>query len=146
MANGHGGARTPANPAPVSGPGAMSRRTDGAQPTMELPDARYGEAATFRQDQQGAPMAQTGNMPANQQAPSWQGSMDISGLTGLGEPTQMPDQSVMTMAPQPREGSTLDDKTRARLAAALPVLLQIASQPDADPNTRAYVTNLRANL
>lgn len=145
MANGHGGARTPANPAPVSGPGAMSRRTDGAQPTMELPNARYGEAATFRQDQQGAAMSQSGNMPVDA-ASSWQGSMDISGLTGLSEPTQMPDQSVMTMAPKPPEGTTLDDKTRARLAAAMPVLLQIASQPDADPNTRAYVTNLRANL
>lgn len=145
MANGHGGARTPANPAPVSGPSSMSRRTDGAQPTMDLPNAKYGEAATFRQDQQGAAMSQTGNMPVDAGS-SWQGSMDVSGLTGLGEPSQMPDQSVMTMAPQPPAGTTLDDKTRARLAAAMPVLLQIASQPDADPNTRAYVTNLRANL
>lgn len=29
MANGHGGPRTPAKPAPVSGPGKLSRRTDG---------------------------------------------------------------------------------------------------------------------
>jgi hypothetical protein len=37
MANGHGGPRTPANPAPVSGPGALSKRTDGAQPKMQSP-------------------------------------------------------------------------------------------------------------
>ena len=29
MANGRGGYRQPSNPAPVSGPGALSKRTDG---------------------------------------------------------------------------------------------------------------------
>lgn len=45
-----GGPRRPTNPAPVSGPGAMSKRTDGgpAQKLRDLPDAQYGEAATYR--------------------------------------------------------------------------------------------------
>lgn len=49
-----GGYQRPSNPAPVSGPGAMSKRTDGGpvQKLRDLPDAQYGEAATFRDLQQ----------------------------------------------------------------------------------------------
>lgn len=53
-----GGNRTPANPAPVSGPGALSQRTDGGpgQTAMQMPDAAYGEQADFQDIQNGAPM------------------------------------------------------------------------------------------
>ena len=59
MANssGHGGYRRPTNPAPVSGPGALSRRTDGMQPRATLPDAKYGEQQAFQQAQGAAPMS-----------------------------------------------------------------------------------------
>ena len=57
MANGHGGYRRPTNPAPVSGPGALSRRTDGRQPTRSLPNAKYGENAAFEAAQGAAPMS-----------------------------------------------------------------------------------------
>lgn len=52
---------TPSSPAPVSGPGALSKRTDGgpAQKLRDLPDAQYGEATTFRDLQKSAPLAQT---------------------------------------------------------------------------------------
>lgn len=53
-----GGYRKPANPAPVSGPGALSRRTDGKQPTMEMTGGAYGENKDFREIQGGAAMAQ----------------------------------------------------------------------------------------
>jgi hypothetical protein len=58
---GVGGYQQPASPAPVSGPGRMSKRTDGgpAQKLRDLPDAQYGEAATYRDLQQQAPLAQT---------------------------------------------------------------------------------------
>jgi len=59
MANGHGGYRRPRDPAPVSGPGQLSRRTDGgpAQRVVDLPNAGYGENQAFTQVEQGAPMA-----------------------------------------------------------------------------------------
>ena len=60
-----GGARTPTNPAAVSGPGALSQRTDGKpQPKMQLPNAKYGEQAQFQADQSGAPMGAPAGAPA----------------------------------------------------------------------------------
>ena len=43
MAEQHGGKRTPRNPAPVSGPGRLSRRTDGgpAQVNAQMTGRRY---------------------------------------------------------------------------------------------------------
>lgn len=72
-----GGYRKPANPAPVSGPGKLSRRTDGAQPVMEMTGGAYGENKALREMQSGAPMAQ--------EAP-----MSMPPITGLFEPTQRP--------------------------------------------------------
>lgn len=61
MADGqHGGYRRPANPAPVSGPGAMSRRTDGTQPVMPTSGLPYGQNQALDAVQAGAPMPQGG--------------------------------------------------------------------------------------
>lgn len=51
-----GGARVPTSPAVVSGPGQLSRRTDG-QVQAELSDAGYGEQQAYQEIQGGAPMA-----------------------------------------------------------------------------------------
>lgn len=57
----NGGYRQPANPAPVSGPGALSQRTDGGPAgAMKLPDAKYGEQKNFQEIQQGAPITKGG--------------------------------------------------------------------------------------
>lgn len=66
MADGHGGKRIPANPAPVSGPGKYSHRTDGgpAQVKSHIPDLPYGEAKQQMASQSTAPMAGTSPMPA----------------------------------------------------------------------------------
>jgi hypothetical protein len=66
MANGHGGYRRPANPAPVSGPGALSRRTDGNQPVMPTSGLPYGENQALDAIQSAARMPQMGGggMPA----------------------------------------------------------------------------------
>jgi hypothetical protein len=46
------------SPARVSGPGALSQRTDaGGQPIRSLPDPKYGEAQQFEQAQKAAPLA-----------------------------------------------------------------------------------------
>jgi hypothetical protein len=62
MANGRGGYRQPANPAPVSGPGALSKRTDGGategmtQAPKYMAGLGYGKGGNMEQ-QQGAPIA-----------------------------------------------------------------------------------------
>ena len=61
MAEKHGGYRKPKHPAPVSGPGKDSRRTDGGpadrQAMRDLPNAKYGEQADYAAVQGGAPLA-----------------------------------------------------------------------------------------
>lgn len=54
-----GGYRKPANPAPVSGPGSLSRRTDGGpvQAAQEIRTGQYGESKAVNEMQAAAPMA-----------------------------------------------------------------------------------------
>jgi hypothetical protein len=138
MANGHGGYRRPANPAPVSGPGALSKRTDGRQPTMELPNAKYGEAQAFREAQQAAPVS--GGMP------------DLSGIVPFGAPTQRPEEPLTAGMPfGPGGGPSVPaqpvaNEAAAKLRSYLPVLTLLASQDDADPATRQFVRQIRGDL
>ena len=64
MADGHGGYRKPSNPAPVSGPGRMSARTDGGpgakQGAAAMTGGPYGESQDLAQLQQSATMAASG--------------------------------------------------------------------------------------
>jgi hypothetical protein len=54
-----GGMRVPNNPAPVSGPGALSQRTDGGptQPATYISGLPYGQGQTTYDQQTSAPMA-----------------------------------------------------------------------------------------
>tara|TARA_B100000214_G_scaffold119157_1_gene84125 strand:+ start:898 stop:1317 length:420 start_codon:yes stop_codon:yes gene_type:complete len=63
---GRGGYRrpTPTRKNAVSGPGALSQRTDGAQPVMRLPNAEYGESKAFEEQQQAAPLGDSGGAMA----------------------------------------------------------------------------------
>lgn len=143
MANGHGGYREPANPAPVSGPGAKSQRTDGhlkGQPIRDLPDAKYGEGQAFREAQQAAPMS---------------AGPDLSSVIPFGAPTQRPDEPVMSGLPtgagggstlNPMGPGNLSPEQAERLRSYLPVLVLLASQDDADPATKKFVRQLRAEL
>ena len=64
MAEQHGGYRQPSNPAPVSGPGALSQRTDGGavegmqtQAPKYMPGLGYGKGGENMANQQAAPLA-----------------------------------------------------------------------------------------
>lgn len=86
-----GGYQRPSNPAPVSGPGALSKRTDGApgQGIKSLPNAGYGENKDFRDIQQGAQMSSAPSAP----------SMQMPEVTGLGAPTQRPTEPLTAGLP-----------------------------------------------
>lgn len=96
-----GGYQAPSQPAPTSGPGHLSRRTDSgpAQPIRELPDAQYGEAATFRGLQQAAPLAQTPTAPTGMSSPAGVGAVPAQDITPFHAPTALPDEPVTAGAP-----------------------------------------------
>lgn len=155
MAEGHGGYRRPTNPAPVSGPGKLSRRTDGRQPVRDLPNAKYGESTAFREAQAAAPMSGdigSGGMAA--QAGGAPMGPDLSGIVPLDAPSQRPDEPITAGMPGglgpgpriPQQTSPLTDEQRARLRSYMPVLVILASREDADPNTRQLVRQLRGDL
>ena len=68
----HGGYRKPANPAPVSGPGSLSRRTDGgpSQVRSAVPDQGYGDISQQMNSQRTAPMAAQAPLPPAPPVPS----------------------------------------------------------------------------
>jgi hypothetical protein len=76
------------NPAPVSGPGELSPRTDGGavdgmtQPAQRYSGFAYGENQGLEQQQSGAPMA-GGGMP-----------FSLANVVELGAPTQRPDEPL----------------------------------------------------
>ena len=101
MADGHGGKRTPDHPAPVSGPGAHSRRTDGGPGAKQVlsvaPDQEYGAMKQQLNDQRIAPMAGATPLPPTPisgggaaqapQSPAFSGS-------GFAAPSTRPDEPV----------------------------------------------------
>lgn len=97
MAEQHGGMRRPANPAPVSGPGALSQRTDGgpAQP-MYVSGMPYGEGQDFMDLQSSAPLGAEAAKPRSKQGRS-QGGASLP--TPLFAPTQRPEEPVTAGAP-----------------------------------------------
>lgn len=110
MANGHGGMRTPSNPAPVSGPGALSRRTDG-QPARYASGMPYGDGQDFYDVQTSAPMARTDNAAAGvRRARESQPRMaEPVEVTPLFSPTQRPEEPVTSGAALgPGPGPALD--------------------------------------
>jgi hypothetical protein len=64
MADNRGGYRKPSMPAPTSGPGALSRRTDGgpAQAAKYIAGLPYGQGQATYDQQTAAPMAGTPNI------------------------------------------------------------------------------------
>ena len=140
----------PKRPAPVSGPGPFSQRTDmQGQPPRELGDAAYGEQKEFSDIQGGAKMnrgpasgAMGGGMPA------------MPKVTGLSEPTQRPDEPVTAGAPSgpggglesigygdtPQKQNTMDAKAVARY---MPSLTRAANTPGVPPSFVRFVKYVR---
>lgn len=154
-----GGYRAPNSPAPVSGPGALSRRTDGGpasqkQPIKKLPDAGYGEQTEFRGIQQGAPLR---NVQApGAAAPSAAPGGPPPGGIPLDAPSARPDEPVTTGADaglgigMKELGIADPDIARqdiAHLLRQLPVLqFMVDSNPGAHTSTRALVRFLRSQV
>lgn len=150
MANGHGGQRTPANPAPVSGPGALSQRTDGGpatQPPMVADGGHYGDRKAMEDIQSGSPLQGGGGGNA---APAGPAPAD---MIPFGAPTQNPGEPVTAGAALgpgigPEAAGITNDSQASldQLAGLLPSLAVIANLPSATPEVRAYYKALKARV
>lgn len=130
---------------PVSGPGQFSKRTDKAvgEANRSLPNADYGEQASYQSQLQGAPVAQTapdlnsmfGNAAAN--------------VVGLGADTTRPDEPVTAgaaLGPGPGMEAIAGadaDSTQQKLQAYLPALLFMADNGNSD-SARNLVRQIQA--
>jgi hypothetical protein len=103
VTNQHGGYRKPANPAPVSGPGKYSRRTDGgpAQSISTVPDQPYGAQTQQKAEQRTAPMAGTAPLPtpAPVSQPSPEASLPPYQGGAFNAPSARPGEPVTAGAP-----------------------------------------------
>ena len=152
-----GGYRKPSNPAPVSGPGSLSQRTDGGpgQPVREVPAAYYGERQEMRDIQGGATMAQgsvpAGSpvMPSNGMTPPSAPVSPGQGVTPLTDPTERPDEPITAGAPLgPGPGPEMTnpnaDADIQKLLPFLPMLAQRANSDQSSQTLRNIVSYLKA--
>lgn len=150
-----GGYRQPGSPAPVSGPGSLSKRTDGGpgakQPTRVPTGGAYGDASQLRADQQGAPMAASGG--GDQPAPGLLAGMALPTGPGLAAPTQQPGVPVTDGAaggpgagPEALGLPVQQDQDMQALVAYLPVFEHVANQPGASSAFRNMVRQLKGSV
>lgn len=145
-----GGYRPPARPAPASGPGRLSQRTDG-QPLVQLPDAAYGEQMTYQAAQKAGPRAAT---PGAEGQPG-QGAglvpLDMSRVTPLNAPSEYPGEPVTAGADAGLgPGSEVitrggRDPSFQNLVGMLPALEIVADSPNASRAFRSFYRMVRGN-
>lgn len=152
MADGWGGKRTPRNPAPVSGPGQLSQRTDGGpqQTAARMTGMPYGENAEFNTLQGQAPMSAAGQTATRgaRSAPKGGGGM---GAVPLFSPTQRPDEPVTAGAPfGPGDGPSmnpgmgqLSENDARTLAKYVPQMMVMAQDPNTPDGFKRFVRHLR---
>ena len=141
-----GGYRRPANPAAVSGPGSLSRRTDGGpiQAAKEIPGGgKYGERKELADLQAGAAMQ--GNPTPNVPSPSVPAGPS-SQLTNLFAPTERPNEPITAGAPF-GPGFTPPQETTGRyklVSKYLPMLNEQAGNPDVPETFKNFVKYVNA--
>lgn len=148
----------PQNPAGASGPGPLSRRTDGgpAQALKDLPDAHYGENSQFQQLQQGASLSASPS-PQGQTQPFDVGSLPPNPLAGqvtpLSAPTARPNEPVTAgaaLGPGPdtsalgQQPAQVEAQTVSKVSQSMPYFEMLANMNNADPSTRLFVNLLGA--
>jgi hypothetical protein len=118
MAEGHGGMRRPSNPAPVSGPGALSRRTDG-QGAKYIAGGEYGEGQEMMDLQTSAPMSKAPAAPRPRTGRQVV-SEEMAPPTPLFAPTERPDEPITAGAPfGPGPGPTQSSQPAQTVAESI---------------------------
>lgn len=127
MVENRGGYRKPENPAPVSGPGALSQRTDGGptQGAKYMPGMPYGENTMAQQT--AAPMSGGAAIPP---------TPELRPLRSLNEPTERPDEELtagLDVGPGPGSEVMSNNGVRGQtLADTIRYLAQFDPSGDAE--------------
>lgn len=151
-----GGYRQPSSPAPVSGPGSLSKRTDsgpGAKQPVRVPTGgQYGDATALRQTEQAAPLAASAG---GDQAPppGLLAGLSLPPGVGFSEGTSRPDEPVTAGAASgPGPGPEVlglpnqEQQDVAALAAYLPVFEHMANQAGSSSAARNLVRAIKSQL
>lgn len=154
-----GGYRKPGSPAPVSGAGALSARTDGGpadkQVIRNLSNLPYGEGQEFQSIEQAAPMEAAPKMStsaapvreAAQQATPQQRTAIPFGMETMQPDVPVTDGAELGagrgMEALGLNNPNVDQEYRAKLASYMPVLSYVAGRSDTSPETRAVIRQLR---
>jgi hypothetical protein len=130
MAETRGGYRKPDMPAPTSGPGALSQRTDGgpAQGAKYMSGLPYGEGQATYDQQTAAPMAGTSRMPSA-------ASMPMEMPTALFAPTGRPNEPITSgvdFGAGPGSDALNLPSQEATLASTLRKIAQFDNSGDAE--------------
>ena len=136
MGEGRGGYQPPTNPAPVSGPGALSQRTD-VQAPMDMTGGPYGEATEMASIQAGADMFAEPSAPAPPL---------------LSAPTNRPDLPVTDGAvlgagrgPEAMSSGSEAANEMLGLQTYMPMMKRMAARDDAPRAFRALVQFIEAS-
>lgn len=134
-----GGYRKPGNPAPVSGPGALSRRTDG----RVAEGFAYGMNKQINEQAAGAPMAKA---VATTAARPMNVAPQLPAVTPITAETEFPNDpmtSGLDFGPGPGPESlampnlsSSEAEFNKSISSYYPVLSYIASRPNTSPETR----------
>ena len=151
-----GGYRKPTNPAPVSGPGKLSKRTDGGpgdtkQNQVKITGMGYGENKDLNQIQSEAPLAAAPGVPATQAIPT----TPLPQPTPLTAPTERPAEPVSAGMPfgpgvnalpsvPAEQVNNSDDKQRALVV--LGMLQNAYNQGDNSQGTINLIRQLRSEI
>lgn len=145
-----GGYQRPSKPAPVSGPGRLSRRTDGGpgQAARYMADGDYGEGQEMMSLQRSAPMSQAPNTPR----PMAASQRPMRKPTPLDAMTERPDEPLTMGSPMgrgagpevlSRDPSMTDRSELTGIKEHLPSLLRMANEPGAPPSFVRFVKYIR---
>jgi hypothetical protein len=139
MAEQQGGMRRPQNPAPVSGPGRLSQRTDGGpqQVLSDVSGLAYGENQAMESLQSAAPMSAAGQTTprATRRGGSGRAAQRAAGrsMVPLMSPTQRPDEPVTDGASVgPGRGPATSRPVNPRLSSILQRVAANDSTGDTD--------------
>ena len=119
-----GGYRKPANPAPTSGPGALSRRTDGGptQAARYVAGGQYGEGQQLLEQQRQAPMAAAPKTNISGTAAAQAVSQNRPPIIPINAPTQRPNEPLtagMPFGPGPGPEALVQQQSATSLSDTL---------------------------